>query len=306
MSGPGSVPDNPLRVNELGLVVSRLRRDLPRVHVEIKRQNNQENIAPLRLINTGPPSAIIRTHFMVNGQIVVNTEALDAASARGELATPVLEGGVGPQRRTRSTTLRRTALDRGRISIIDGPGPPTPIRPHLPLSRAALRAAAQARERSAAAARPPPPMSRSATRVRRGPLATAAQRAAAQAKGSRKKRDLPLTHEDLWLNGIGPPEDAAPTTICSHHQCPICLDVKSHPVSYQCGHSHCYVCIRLWLEQHWTCPVCVTTMTGAPFRNYVEEAGLEADFPNRMDTSIVAYSWDGLVFPRLPIMPESP
>ena len=43
---------------------------------------------------------------------------------------------------------------------------------------------------------------------------------------------------------------------------------------YACGHSHCYVCIRIWLEKKWTCPECVQVMNAPPFRHYAEEAGI--------------------------------
>lgn len=46
--------------------------------------------------------------------------------------------------------------------------------------------------------------------------------------GARAERQKSLTREDLWLTGVGPPEQDA---IEDHHKCAICHFVKSHPVS---------------------------------------------------------------------------
>ncbi|KAJ7472812.1 hypothetical protein FB451DRAFT_1399011 [Mycena latifolia] len=98
------------------------------------------------------------------------------------------------------------------------------------------------------------------------------------------------------------------TALKTHHQCSICHNVKSHPVSYLCGHSHCYVCIRLWLEKDWKCPNCATTMHREPVRQYAEEDYLEDQYPG-WDVSRVEYKWDGLMFPkfrRMIVVPDSP
>ncbi|KAJ6465539.1 hypothetical protein C8R47DRAFT_1224403 [Mycena vitilis] len=113
--------------------------------------------------------------------------------------------------------------------------------------------------------------------------------------GFRRLRTEPLTYEDLWMDGIGPPEQNA---IEGHQRCTICYFAKSHPVSYLCGHSHCYACIRLWLERKWTCPDCVRPIFVAPFRHYAEEAALALAFPNWNDTSVVDYSFESLIFPQ--------
>ncbi|KAK7045181.1 hypothetical protein R3P38DRAFT_3177411 [Favolaschia claudopus] len=123
--------------------------------------------------------------------------------------------------------------------------------------------------------------------------------------GWRETRSLPLVHADLWVDGKGPSEQIAKY---DHHKCGICHQVKSHPVSYLCGHSHCYVCIRLWLERRWTCPNCVKPMFRAPFRHFGEEAGLACDYPDWKDESVVTYDWSGLIFPEEPrvLVPASP
>ncbi|KAJ6518236.1 hypothetical protein C8R47DRAFT_1205300 [Mycena vitilis] len=113
--------------------------------------------------------------------------------------------------------------------------------------------------------------------------------------GFRRLRFEPLTYEDLYAGGVGPPEQEA---IEGYQKCTICHFAKSHPVSYVCGHSHCYACIRMWLERKWTCPDCVRPMFVAPFRQYAEEAALALAFPNWIDTSVVDYSFDSLIFPQ--------
>ncbi|KAJ7484055.1 hypothetical protein B0H11DRAFT_2231789 [Mycena galericulata] len=133
--------------------------------------------------------------------------------------------------------------------------------------------------------------SSAATRIRRP---EDVQRAT---EGRRTPLESPLTRENLFLTPERPPD----LPECKlHHQCGICRGPKSHPVSYLCGHSHCYVCIRTWLERSWCCPICMTPMYIAPVRHYGEEDGIAADYPDWQDKSTVDYSWDGLVWPKRP------
>ncbi|KAJ7855833.1 hypothetical protein B0H13DRAFT_2357681 [Mycena leptocephala] len=120
------------------------------------------------------------------------------------------------------------------------------------------------------------------------------------APGVRASRDSPLTREALWLNDEWPPtaEQVQPDD-----QCGLCLSLKSRPVSYKCGHSHCYVCIRVWLEQSWECPdmFCGLTLHSEPIKAVEEELRVAARYPDCVDNTSVDYSWKGLVFPkRLP------
>ncbi|KAJ7786772.1 hypothetical protein B0H14DRAFT_2630156 [Mycena olivaceomarginata] len=93
--------------------------------------------------------------------------------------------------------------------------------------------------------------------------------------GWREPRAVPLSYQDLYLGATRPPILAVPKP---HHVCSICRDIKSHPVSYMCGHSHCYVCIRPHLEHHWTCPICNAKMHFPPFRHEGEEQGIKFDY----------------------------
>ncbi|KAJ7680852.1 hypothetical protein DFH06DRAFT_1315586 [Mycena polygramma] len=118
--------------------------------------------------------------------------------------------------------------------------------------------------------------------------------------GSRAALEQPLTREALWLSGDRPPALAAQDP---EHECGICHNVKSHPVRCQCGHSFCYVCIRVALEKSWHCPdeFCGLTMRFAPCADADEEAKIGAAEPAFIDHTRVDYSWEGLVFPkRLP------
>ncbi|KAJ7504114.1 hypothetical protein B0H11DRAFT_1905412 [Mycena galericulata] len=111
-------------------------------------------------------------------------------------------------------------------------------------------------------------------------------------------RGEPLTAAALYDDAERPPVLAVPKP---HHVCGMCRDIKSHPVSYRCGHSHCFVCIRVWLETHWTCPDCRAVMYDPPFRHYGEEKSIAWDYPWWKDTSRVSYSFQGLTFPRAPL-----
>ncbi|KAJ7785192.1 hypothetical protein DFH07DRAFT_948273 [Mycena maculata] len=107
--------------------------------------------------------------------------------------------------------------------------------------------------------------------------------------GFRVPRDEPLTKEDLYCDDMRPPSLPAPKP---HHVCRLCKQVKSHPVS------HCYVCIRMELEETWCCPSCDQVMLTPPFRHRGEEKSILYDYPTWNDESRVSYSWAGLVFPR--------
>ncbi|KAJ7469919.1 hypothetical protein B0H11DRAFT_2238056 [Mycena galericulata] len=114
------------------------------------------------------------------------------------------------------------------------------------------------------------------------------------------RREEPLTASALYIGNARPPVLATPKP---HHVCGLCRDVKSHPVSYLCGHSHCFVCVRVWLEKHWTCPECAQVMYTAPFRHHGEESSIRFDYPWWMDTSQVTYSFEGVPFPhRAPVV----
>ncbi|KAJ7432960.1 hypothetical protein B0H11DRAFT_2259908 [Mycena galericulata] len=167
------------------------------------------------------------------------------------------------------------------------------------LSRQRVRARRIERERMEAAARAPAAAVVPAFRLRPHPAAPSIREL-----GQRAEREEALTEEALYLDGARPPAGQPKP----YHRCTICTGVKSHPVSFTCGHSNCYVCIRLWLELKWTCPECVTVIKSAPFRHYGEEASIANDYPDWDDQSKVAYNWDGLVFPRprRVIAPDTP
>ncbi|KAJ7899715.1 hypothetical protein B0H13DRAFT_2336973 [Mycena leptocephala] len=114
--------------------------------------------------------------------------------------------------------------------------------------------------------------------------------------GSRVRNNPPLTLTSLWIDGIEPPVLTTPER--PHQECAICKHVKCCPVISGCGHSHCYPCIRLWLERSFQCPTCRTVMTSPPFRCWTEEQSILFDNPNWNNTSRVDYSFEGLTFPH--------
>ncbi|KAJ7076955.1 hypothetical protein C8R43DRAFT_1143583 [Mycena crocata] len=118
-----------------------------------------------------------------------------------------------------------------------------------------------------------------------------------QVKGVHITRAELLTYAALWVDGIGPPPQE---TDKPHRECCICHQAKSHPVSFSCKHSSCYVCIRIWLETSWTCPICCEVMTAPPKAAIFDELdGIKYDFPDWNDESKVDYSWEGLTFPKV-------
>ncbi|KAJ7028877.1 hypothetical protein C8F04DRAFT_1265443 [Mycena alexandri] len=222
---------------------------------------------PKRIIFGGPPSAITRDASMARRiRFLGNNNGPSTADpSRHENGPPV----AGPS--------RLGSLSRPRTQ--EAPARPRAIlalEASLPRHRPYLSGGA----RSAVAPRLPTP----------GTL---------EALGWRPKRHERLTHRDLWVDGRGPTTQEA---LQDHHKCGICQFVKSHPVSYICGHSHCYVCIRLWLEEDFSCPDCKARIYQAPFRHWGEEKALACDYardyPLWQDDSVVDYSWGSLVFPK--------
>ncbi|KAJ7871110.1 hypothetical protein B0H13DRAFT_1895895 [Mycena leptocephala] len=106
-------------------------------------------------------------------------------------------------------------------------------------------------------------------------------------KGLRQPCSTPLEEDDLYL-------DTARPTLLEHvkleHTCTLCLNAKSHPVFYECKHSHCYVCIRISLETSWLCPQCQRQMTARPLRDDDGATEIAKDYPG-WDESKVAYRY---------------
>ncbi|KAJ7480363.1 hypothetical protein B0H11DRAFT_2233492 [Mycena galericulata] len=156
-----------------------------------------------------------------------------------------------------------------------------------------IRYAHTLQERAAAHAKLQQNLEREAAEQRRD--GARLQRLVTLEAGMRTQRGRSLKRRDLWLTEARPPQHPR----CkAHHLCELCDNLKSHPVSYLCGHSHCYVCICVSLERSWQCPVCGVPMQNAPFRHVGEEQSIASDYPHLLDASAVDYSWDGLRFPR--------
>ncbi|KAJ7318568.1 hypothetical protein DFH08DRAFT_1036369 [Mycena albidolilacea] len=176
----------------------------------------------------------------------------------------------------------------GRNYAVLSPPKPKPPKPQIyggPSSTIKSNARAHAkavREAAAAAAAAPPSKAQTRTQYR---------------DGKRQRRNVPLTANDLYLDDWRPRADVP----MAGYRCVICECVKSHPVANKCGHSYCYVCIRLRLEHEWTCPHknCNHIIRRAPKMNVGEVESLAADYPDRIDKSRVSYNWDGLDFPCL-------
>ncbi|KAJ7430615.1 hypothetical protein B0H11DRAFT_2134874 [Mycena galericulata] len=116
--------------------------------------------------------------------------------------------------------------------------------------------------------------------------------------GSRILRSIPLRAEDLLLNGV----TIAGNRECNDpaYTCGICLGLKSHPVSTQCGHTFCFVCVRLALESSFACPMCGIVMHHSPHRVHDLEDIIVAAYPKQRDNTIVKWetAWGGLSFPK--------
>ncbi|KAJ7440833.1 hypothetical protein B0H11DRAFT_2252652 [Mycena galericulata] len=256
----------------------------------------------------------VNTKNLAGSSLTNPWELDDGGGLRLSHANPELSINTAPSsltglaRPTRSIRAARVdVLETARLDweALSSRAPATASRVSLMLnapgevSRQAVRARRMERERIQAAAAPSAPRVTRGVRIR--PRATGPT---IRETGQRAEREEALTEADLYLGDARPP----PGEPKPYHRCTICTGVKSHPVSFMCGHSNCYVCIRLWLELKWTCPECVAIIKSAPFRHYGEEASIANDYPEWDDQSKVAYNWDGLVFPRprRVIAPDSP
>ncbi|KAJ6450347.1 hypothetical protein C8R47DRAFT_1230308 [Mycena vitilis] len=214
---------------------------------------------------------------------------------------PIVMDAAGRVRLGPRDSLR--VLSSGRV-VHDGPGPPSLIRQDTPRIRirelpGPVLTAAQARARNQAASarrrarqdenRPPLPAMR--TPMVLIPYVEVLARRA----GKRAHRATPLVADDLYLTDARPDPAGSPH---SNLECGICFSIKSHPVVYACKHSHCFVCIRQWLEVSWQCPQCRAKMTARPTPHADLEKDIAVVHPDWKDLSVVKYSWAGLRFPR--------
>ncbi|KAJ7102964.1 hypothetical protein C8R43DRAFT_1141086 [Mycena crocata] len=113
-------------------------------------------------------------------------------------------------------------------------------------------------------------------------------------EGKRAHRENPLTEAELYSTDARPPVKSSPY---SNLECGICYSIKSHPVKYGCGHSHCYVCIRQWLEHSFECPNCRYRMCRPPTAALTIEGQIAIVHPEWQDTSNVVGTFEGLRFP---------
>ncbi|KAJ6517557.1 hypothetical protein DFH09DRAFT_1332355 [Mycena vulgaris] len=266
----GSTEQNPWVLNDAGILV--LLNDLragqkSSVRAPLRRKNTTHAPPPPRRILNKPRSL----HWDIGFPFLVT------ASGGSASAPPAASRALPTTPRPPAVTATSLASASSRSAL---------VARHETVIREARETITRVRSVPRFVSRyvPPPPAAPS-------PAALVAQARA----GQRAAREGPLMTSELYLHGHRPP---CMDTFKEHHQCGLCFGLKAHPVSYKCGHSHCYVCIRISLESGWTCPECSQVMDSAPFHHWGEEASIRADYPDHVDISEVSYSWDGLVFPR--------
>ncbi|KAJ7838503.1 hypothetical protein B0H14DRAFT_3459339 [Mycena olivaceomarginata] len=94
----------------------------------------------------------------------------------------------------------------------------------------------------------------------------------------------PLEEDDLYLDDARPGDISLPEL---EHTCRLCLNAKSHPVKLSCGHSACFVCVRLLLETQWGCDECGQVVTRRPQLDVEEVATIERAYPGWDQSKIV-------------------
>ncbi|KAJ7854751.1 hypothetical protein B0H14DRAFT_3449490 [Mycena olivaceomarginata] len=61
------------------------------------------------------------------------------------------------------------------------------------------------------------------------------------------------------------------------HTCPLCLELKSHPVKLLCEHSACYVCLRFLWRRTGAAPTCGREITRRPIPDDAEASAIERE-----------------------------
>ncbi|KAJ7666198.1 hypothetical protein DFH06DRAFT_1323328 [Mycena polygramma] len=125
---------------------------------------------------------------------------------------------------------------------------------------------------------------------------TRVHRCVADTLGTRAEREEPLTHDNLYLDDARPPPlEPGPDPA---HSCGICLGVNSHPARTRCGHTYCFICLRMALERDWRCPECRQTIHKAPVPDVNMAQLIAVHYPRWVDASRVTFTFDGLLFPQ--------
>ena len=69
-----------------------------------------------------------------------------------------------------------------------------------------------------------------------------------------------VSHPDAALGPLQAPAAAAAADDSAADCCPICLTEPVDTRTVQCGHSFCEQCIRRWMRDHHSCPICLTDL----------------------------------------------
>ncbi|KAJ7116237.1 hypothetical protein C8R43DRAFT_960908 [Mycena crocata] len=198
---PGSARHIPMRINSRGALVSMLTPSPPR-----RSRRDQENRSPFstagqRLVSRifdGVGRELVETHTEVSTSVIRTHTSI--RGARTTAAT----------RARGSTRSRRPTYDHGE-NFTHRPAHMPPLNRAPTRGVIRIRRGGPRRFLGALGDTPPPPNH-------------AEERDPA---GERASRPMPLTHADLWLDGVTPPEG---TTDREHQECSVCLQIKSHPV----------------------------------------------------------------------------
>lgn len=68
-------------------------------------------------------------------------------------------------------------------------------------------------------------------------------------------QDIASSFEDYKLNKQAVLSPISDISKCNY-KCIICYETQEDPVALRCGHIFCYKCIKRWISDHSTCPLC--------------------------------------------------
>ncbi|KAJ7049775.1 hypothetical protein C8F01DRAFT_1348956 [Mycena amicta] len=109
---------------------------------------------------------------------------------------------------------------------------------------------------------------------------------------------IQVARDDVFA--AGSPDPPLTTDVDLNLICRICRTVKSHSVLLMCGHSFCFVCARLTLNDDFKCAVCGVLQYRPPIPFPQERETISLAIAPEVDQSMVVFNWSGVRFPRVP------
>ena len=100
---------------------------------------------------------------------------------------------------------------------------------------------------------------------------------------------------ELIRKVINPPARAQLSRLCSVLTCPVCYSTVTRPVSTQCGHTFCSLCIRTSLQFQLKCPQCFLEVGLVTLAKYCDVQAHETQLRPDRSSELLLQQWPGLL-----------